>query len=390
MIQKAIKLILKEDIESLINSKVSEGRTLEYKQQLPEGDTESKREFLYDVSSFANAAGGDLVFGITDERDANGKPTGLPCSADGLKIPNISEAVARLENLTRDGVTPRIQGIQWQPIEGFPSGPMLVMRIPKSMIGPHMVIFGGMARFYSRNSTGKYPMEYGEIRSAFVESTDIEEKLRAFRNARVVAISNGDSPAGIVNNPVVIVHLMPLSVFTTSDRRDLTRIAAQHESSLQPFNAGGWGGRYNFDGYVSSSGKEPKYVQVFRNGSMEAADATLLVIGQKDYENQIPTIPLEKTVIAAVRRYLDIQRGMEVPLPIFVSVTLFRVKGFTVSYFGGSTIDRNVLMLPEVLVEDYDSPAHTLLRPAFDTLWQACGHEKSLHYDTEGNWRPHG
>jgi len=241
MIQKAIRRILKEDIDSLISSKVSEGCTLEYKQQLPEGDTESKREFLYDVSSFANAAGGDLVFGITDERDAKGKPTGLPSSADGLKIPNVSEAVARLENLTRDGITPRIQGIQWQPIEGFPSGPMLVMRIPKSMIGPHMVIFGGMARFYSRNSTGKYPMEYGEIRSAFIQErkgcSNFERRLAGRDCQQSGRICASDA----------------LSVFTTSDRRDLTRIAAQHESSLQPFNAGGWGGRYNFDGYVSSS-----------------------------------------------------------------------------------------------------------------------------------------
>ena len=72
--------IAKEDIESLVNAKVGEKRTLDYKQHWPDNSSEGKREFLYDVSSFANALGGDLVFGIEDEREAGGKATGLPAS----------------------------------------------------------------------------------------------------------------------------------------------------------------------------------------------------------------------------------------------------------------------------------------------------------------------
>jgi predicted HTH transcriptional regulator len=70
---QSLNRISKEDIESLVSAKVSESHTLDYQQQLPDNDTEKKREFLYDVSSFANAAGGDMVFGIIDERDGSGK-----------------------------------------------------------------------------------------------------------------------------------------------------------------------------------------------------------------------------------------------------------------------------------------------------------------------------
>jgi len=126
MIQKALNQVTKEDIESLVSAKVSESRTLDYKQQLPESDTDKKREFLYDVSSFANAAGGDMVFGVIDERDASGKATGLPANVEGLHIPNISDGITRLENLIRDGIDPRIQGIEWKTVEGFPCGPVLV------------------------------------------------------------------------------------------------------------------------------------------------------------------------------------------------------------------------------------------------------------------------
>jgi hypothetical protein len=103
-----------------------------------------------------------MIFGITDERDTNGKSTGLPGSADGLSLMNVSEAIARLENLVRDGLDPRIQGIQWQQVEGFQKGSILIIRIPKSWTGPHMVTAGGVSRFYSRNSTGKYPLDVGD------------------------------------------------------------------------------------------------------------------------------------------------------------------------------------------------------------------------------------
>jgi hypothetical protein len=391
VIQKIITGIGKEDIESLISGKVSEGRTLDYKQKLPERDSESKREFLYDVSSFANASGGDMVFGIADERDSDGKATGLPASIEALNLPNASDEIARWENLLRDSITPRIQGIQWRKIEGFQSGSVLVMRIPKSLIGPHMVVYAGMARFYSRNSTGKYPMEYGEIRSAFVESTNIGEKLRAFREKRLIVISNGESSVGTIRSAFVTLHLMPLSsFFITGNPQDVVRSAARDTNSLQPFNAGGWEGQFNFDGFLSTSGNGSAYVQVFRDGSIEATDVSLLNIPHAGFEHKIPTVPFEKTVIASVKRYLGVLRRLEIPLPIFVAITLSHIKGFTLSYFQSSVIDRNDLLLPEAFVEDYDAVVETLLRPAFDTVWQACGHEQSLHYDKDGNWRPHG
>jgi predicted HTH transcriptional regulator len=61
---------------------------------------------LYDVSSFANAAGGDLIFGVADERDANGKSTGRPEAANGIAIGNMSDTIMRLDNLVRDGIKP--------------------------------------------------------------------------------------------------------------------------------------------------------------------------------------------------------------------------------------------------------------------------------------------
>ncbi|HET7207231.1 MAG TPA: RNA-binding domain-containing protein [Terriglobales bacterium] len=76
-----------------------ERQTLDYKVQLPGGGDDDKREFLGDVTSFANMSGGDLLFGISDERYASGRSTGLPGAAEGLVNANLSAEIGRLENL---------------------------------------------------------------------------------------------------------------------------------------------------------------------------------------------------------------------------------------------------------------------------------------------------
>ncbi len=64
MIPKPLDKIEKPDIDALVANAVSERRTIEYKLVLPENADSNKKEFLADVSSFANAAGGDLLFGV--------------------------------------------------------------------------------------------------------------------------------------------------------------------------------------------------------------------------------------------------------------------------------------------------------------------------------------
>ena len=65
MIPKDIAQIKEADLQSLIDNAVSERKTIEYKQVLKVGSDSERKEFLADVSSFANASGGDLIIGIS-------------------------------------------------------------------------------------------------------------------------------------------------------------------------------------------------------------------------------------------------------------------------------------------------------------------------------------
>lgn len=88
MISKPLDQITEEDLHNLVITAAAERKTLDYKQQLPETNDAGKRELLADVSSFANTAGGDLVFGMTENA---GVPTGIP----GVQIGDTDQEILR-------------------------------------------------------------------------------------------------------------------------------------------------------------------------------------------------------------------------------------------------------------------------------------------------------
>jgi hypothetical protein len=89
---------------------------------------------------------------------------------------------------------------------------------------------------------------------------------------------------------------------------------------------------------------------------------------------------------------LTIQKALDVELPVFAFLTMVGVKGYYMEtgqrFWRGDreVIDRDILVLPEVEVENYDVKAESLLRPCFDAVWNACGYARSFNYDEKGNW----
>ena len=140
---------------------MSRGKQSEYKKEIPNNSDTNKKEFLADFSSFANGSGGDLIFQIEQDNQ-----TGTPKSLNGIEIDNIDKEKTRLDNIIRDGVEPRILGVNIKPIL-LSSHKYVIYRIPKSWNGPHRVIYGGHAKFYARNSSGKYDMDVDELRISF-------------------------------------------------------------------------------------------------------------------------------------------------------------------------------------------------------------------------------
>ena len=102
----------------MVADKVAESRTLDYKEKLPGQSDGDKKEFLADITSFANASGGDIIFGVAEERDAQNRPTGIPKEITGLGMINVDAEKLRLEAIIREGIEPRLPGVQIHAING--------------------------------------------------------------------------------------------------------------------------------------------------------------------------------------------------------------------------------------------------------------------------------
>jgi hypothetical protein len=404
MINRQFDSIDKSDIDALVDNKQTERRTLEYKSELPGESDDSKREFLGDVASFANTDGGDILYGIVDERDESGKATGRPREAVGLPGLNDTSVQLRLENMIRDGIARRIAGIQIKPIAGFSKGPVILLRIPRSWAAPHMVIFKNLSRFYARNSAGKYQMDIGEIRSAFLASESLPEKIRAFRADRLAKIEKGDSPIPFIPSRAVVLHILPISAVYGNPGADVSkeanRLAFRY---LAPLMSQNWLSRFNADGFLTYDDREwgaitkrsaSTYVQVFRSGAMEVANQRVLIRAIPEHDETIPMTAFEKDLIIAVQRFVDFQRDIGVNPPIVLMISLLGVKNFALTTGPNSVttsrIDRDVLMAPDILIESFDFEPDILLRPILDFFWQAAGVADCPHYGVDGRWTERG
>jgi predicted HTH transcriptional regulator len=160
--RKPLGQINKADLEELITDQVQESKTIDYKRDIVVNTDEQKKEFLADISSFANAIGGHLIYGVVEEK-------GIPKQISGLEIRDIDKEIGRLENIIRDGIEPRIPGLSIHPIK-LDSSFVIIIRVAQSFALPHIVKFRNHNKFYSRNSNGKYLLDIAEIRNLFTLS----------------------------------------------------------------------------------------------------------------------------------------------------------------------------------------------------------------------------
>jgi hypothetical protein len=388
LIPKDLEKIQEQDLQELVSNSVLEHKTLEYKLTLPGNTNSEKKEFLADISSFANAAGGDLVYGVLQDSE-----TGFPKELRGLDVQNIDQEILRLDSMIRSGINPRIPTIRTQPISLSNSKTVVIVRVQKSWISPHRVTLQDHDKFYSRSTNGKYALDVTELRIAFNLSGTSAERIRSFRQDRISRIFANETPVPFKEGAKIILHLIPITAFDPSQQLDVQEIAS-HQQKLMPMIWSSGKYRYNLDGFLTysagNSARTHSYVQMFRNGIIEAVEGTLL-----EEDQIIPASSYEEELIKSVPGYLSVLKALNVALPVFISLTLVGVEGYSMGVdrfrrFESTPIDREVLILPEVMIETYECKIDEVLRPIFDSIWNACGYPKSLNYDKEGKWHPYG
>lgn len=368
-----LESLSESNLQTLQDGAVPEGRSIEYKRELPGSRDEDKKEFLADVSSFANAAGGDLFYGI---EETGGIPTAIP----GIQTADADAEIRRLDSIVRSSIDPRLPGVHLRAIPLSNGAYVLVIRVPQSWASPHMVVFKNSSRFFSRTSAGKYQLDVRELRAIFARSGDAATRIRQFRDERLARIIAGEAAFELSGRAFLVLHLVPFTVIDPGTQIDLNAMR-----DLRPMYTFGWDKRYNLDGFVSfrsQHGKVESYVQGFRNGAIESVNASLLTPLPKS-EPLIPGKLLVHELLEYCGEYLKIQRSCGTSLPVAVIATLIGVKGFRMDmspfsrFARGDEVDRDLVQLPEVIIDDWDVQLRSALLPIVDALWNAAGFSSS-------------
>ena len=327
--------ISKTEIDALVDQNVQESKQLEFKRQLPPRDHAGKKEFLADVSSFANASGGDIVFGIS-EQDAGNNNKGCAASVVPLPADQVDSAKLWIEEVVRTGIAPRLQ-IEVQEVTGFgDSGTdcVIIVRIPKSFAAPHVVSLKGGFRFFSRNSAGKYPLDIAELRSHFLASQSQAARIREFRQERIGRILAGETPMPLSSSMLAVLHVIPLNAFLNDTKQSLSSL--QYSLEFGPFGNAGVS-RFNLDGRItycengSQTASIDSYCQLFFNGVAESVDADLILgpttRDSSDFVGHINSGRVESQILEAVSQYSKSYKKMGISGQLAVSFALVNCKG---------------------------------------------------------------
>lgn len=385
MIPVALEEITSASLAQLLDEARIEDRTIEYKLSIPgTADSEKIPWLLKPVCSFANTDGGDLIFGLR-------APDGIPQEIAGVQIRDLDQCKLTLEHLIQNGIEPQIRGIGIKGVP-LPNGKhALVVRVTRSWTSPHRV--KGNARFYARNTAGAFELDVPQLKQAFLLSETVAQRIREFRADRIAVVSGSRAPVRLKDGLRVLLHLLPLSSFTTSLALPAAKYAELWQR-LKPSGTGSIDYHLNFDGIVVMSGTEEKgyraYSQFFRSGVIEF----VRVYGERG--NYLPSIEYEEALLSNFKNGITVLRYLRFEPPIFITLTLAAATGYQLgirdawlSSHEPLPFDREALVIPEMEISSLNTDPALTLRPLFDYVWNAAGYRGTPNYDEEGNWRPH-
>ncbi len=382
-IEKPLKDVTLVEVQGLVDRSVGESLHLDYKAAFALTTREDQKEFLKDVSAFANSQGGLLIYGIEEEKDAQGKNTGLPKRILGVPVPNADQLTQQIENYLRDGIEERLPRYELNFIPVGTTGSLILIRVPWSMRSPHMVKLGA-DRLFKRIIGGCQNMSVGQIRDSVLQTQSITEGVEAFIKSRVdkLRARSGDT--------FLTVHVVPL-------QRERS-ILPMHGFTFEQLalNIGGNGLpqglglniRYTLEGYKVSqdlSDRQPHHCLIFRDGSCEYRDTTAFSEPNDTRGKSFYRQSFEQQLFRQVTAALNLYSGGYAQLPAIVAVTLIRANDFVLyGSYRPYKVEEDICRIDPVLITELTPDVKPLLRPVCDMVSNVFGLSRAESYKLDG------
>ena len=261
MLIKSLQDVILEDFDELCTSRAPENRFLEFKRDLPGLKDKDRFEFVKDVSAFANADGGDLIYGI-EEQD------GSASAIAAIKDVSPDSIELRLRQILDAALEPRLDQLQIRCVP-VSDGLVVIVRVPSNAKGPFRVIQNSNSRFVIRDVNYVRDMTFAEIRSAFSADREYRSFVEKQQKVAVQTISEGATWRPLLEGPALAFQIIPFAC--TSGRTDFDVMRAfdgQHY-----MNMSSWGGAsqsINLNGVIFHMGGDdvtPNYHPVLIRAS---------------------------------------------------------------------------------------------------------------------------
>jgi len=185
-----------EDVQLLINDGVQESLFLEFKGcEALKKDNETRSEVSKDISSFANSAGGTIVYGLIEE---NHFPKKIDVGYDPSEITK-----EWLEQIINSNIQQRVDNLKIKQIRIKQTGKVLyVVNIPQSFRAPHMA---SDHKFYKRFNFHSVPMEEYEVRDVAHRNEAPALSLNLYPiGAPLIEFGTSDNYSKVINFNLII------------------------------------------------------------------------------------------------------------------------------------------------------------------------------------------
>lgn len=375
-----------DDLRRLIANAVPESLHLDYKRELKLDDKDEKKEFLRDLTALANSEGGMIIYGMEEDRDTAGKPTGIPRSVDGFPILNRDFFVLSVEHIIKDGIDERLPSYQLATVPVAGDNHVLMIRVPPSLRAPHMVTLGGERRFFIRGNSGRQDMSTAQVRDSVLRTESVVERIRTFIEKR--AEKHAGAPTQ--SRPFWMLHVIPL--VRTGVALDVTDQAVIKRLREIETPHGG-SGRHSIDGYQVGE-RDPEglisHTLVFRDGTIEFLDQGSFAQHAKGV-NYFACGLFDQLLFKLLRSALELYREGRLQFPAVVSITIQSIKGYSMPparlvFDRSQPISENAITPEPLILTHLPDDVTMLLRPLLDFSWNAFGLPRCQGYDAAGKY----
>lgn len=380
---KRVDQLSSGDILSLIENRISESLTLEYKRDFKLKDDGDRSELLADITAFHNTEGGIIIWGLEDEKDEFNQSTGLPKlpTENKLIIDNFEKTKSQIEEIVRNNTDPQLNHLSFSNLISIDEFNVFCISVPKNLSLPTRVNFKNSSKFFKRRNTGKYLLDTHELNNLFLKNFEMKDKVKQFIRERIGIVKIEPFWDNVGLMPNMLLHVLPMANLGSNSLEFLpSTFHSDMIGKLSPIMSNGYSQSHShtFDGFVIHSNPYPdlfSYNLVFRDASIEIFSTGVFSQDSSDY--YLSGEELAKNVLEQVAKVREFYSSLAITEPVCISLALNNLRGIPLRgfYRHKKGFKNENIWFPLIVIQNFKQDYSKAMESLFHIIWQSAGYE---------------